>query len=111
MKYWESRREVFGPKKYTMRMTLSEGLRDDLVALDTGVYTLLSRRDLSGRQILYMEPRCHTREGYSSESMVSGQQKSFVWYANVAICLTELIVDCVVTRHLVCLRGGCTREY
>ena len=54
-----------------MRMTLSEALKEDLVALDTCVYTLLPHRDLSGRQILYMEPHRHSRKGYTSESMVS----------------------------------------
>jgi len=62
---------VFGPEKYLQRITLSEAMRDDFVALGAGVYTVLPHPDLSGRQILYMEPRCHTREGYSSESLVS----------------------------------------
>jgi len=54
-----------------MRMSLSEALRDDLVALETGVFCLLPRLDASGGQILYLDPTCHTREGYTSESLVS----------------------------------------
>jgi len=69
--YWESRREVFGPEKYLMRMTLSEALRDDMVALETGMFCLLPWLDASGRQVLYLDPSCHTREGYTSDSLVS----------------------------------------
>lgn len=71
MGYWEKRKETFGTEKFTMRLTLSEALRDDLVALQTGFYSLLPRRDASGRQLMYLVPRNHTGEGYSSESMVS----------------------------------------
>jgi len=69
--YWEKRKEAFGPEKFTMRLTLSEALRDDLVALEAGVYSLLPHRDASNRQLMYLVPRNHTGEGYSSESMVS----------------------------------------
>jgi hypothetical protein len=69
--YWESRREVFGPEKYLLRMTLSEALRDDLPAVEAGVYRLLPHTDLSGRQLLVWEPRRNTKEGYTSESLVS----------------------------------------
>jgi len=71
--YWENRKEVFGPEKYLMRLTLSEALRDDLVALEAGVYSLLPHRDLSGRQIMYIVAHNHTGDGYSSESLVSTQ--------------------------------------
>jgi len=54
-----------------MRMALSEALRDDLVALETGVFCLLPRLDASGRQVLYLDPSRHTREGYTSDSLVS----------------------------------------
>lgn len=54
-----------------MRMTLGEALRDDIVALKSGVYALLPYRDASGRQILFGMPSKHTRDGYTSESMVS----------------------------------------
>jgi hypothetical protein len=62
---------VFGPEKYLMRMTLGEALRDDLVALETCVFCLLPQLDASGRQVLYLDPSRHTREGYTSESLVS----------------------------------------
>jgi hypothetical protein len=80
VRYWESRREVFGPSKYLMRMTLSAALRDDLVALRTGAYTILPFQDVSGRTILFMQPRCHTREGYTSESLL----RTFWYVAEVA---------------------------
>ena len=69
--YWQGRFEVFGPQKFTLEMTLSEALCDDLTALETGFYCLLPKKDLSGRQILYLEPRRHTGTGYTSESLVS----------------------------------------
>jgi len=69
--YWERRKEVFGAQKYVMRMTLSEALCDDLVALEAGVYLLLPHADTSGRKLLYWEPHRHTRQGYTSESLVS----------------------------------------
>jgi len=68
---------VFGPGKYLMRMTLSEALRDDLVALEAGVYCLLPRLDASGRQVLYLDPSRNTREGYTSESLVSACHACF----------------------------------
>lgn len=77
VRYWEARREVFGSEKYTLKMTLSEALKDDLVALGTCVYTLLPHPDLAGRQILFMEPNRHSRKGYTSESMVSFGYDSF----------------------------------
>lgn len=67
--YWECRKEVFG-EKYLMRMTLSEALKDDSVALGIGMYTILPHRDVSGRLVLYMEPGRHSRDGYTSESLV-----------------------------------------
>jgi hypothetical protein len=70
--YWKMRRELFGPDKFTLPMTLSGALRDDLVALETGWMSLLPKCDLSGRQLLYMVPSRHKREGYTSDSLVSG---------------------------------------
>jgi len=72
--YWEKRKKVFGPEKYLMRLTLSEALRDDLVALEAGVFSLLPHKDLSGRQIINIVPHNHTGDGYSSESLVSEQE-------------------------------------
>jgi hypothetical protein len=74
--YWESRREVFGPEKFVLPMTLSEALRDDLVALETCLLRILPQLDASGRQLLLVEPRCHTKKGYTSESMV----RSVEWF-------------------------------
>jgi len=54
-----------------MEMTLSEALRDDLTALETSTYCLLPRSDVSGRQIMYLDPSLHSREAYTSDSMVS----------------------------------------
>lgn len=70
--YWESRREIFGPQKYWQRLSMSEALHDDIVALKAGVFSILPHRDLSGGHLLYVEPCRHTREGYSRESLVSG---------------------------------------
>jgi hypothetical protein len=69
--YWESRRAVFGPEKFVLHMTLDEALCDDLVALEACVCRPLPRLDTSGRQLLLVVPGHHTREGYTSESMVS----------------------------------------
>ena len=82
--YWECRRQVFGREKYLMSMTLSEALCDDRVALETGVFSLLPRRDLSGRPILYMDPSRHTREAYTSESLVSE------WH--LKSCIIQMII-------------------
>lgn len=68
-KYWEGRRKVFG-SKYLERLTLAEALRDDLVALEAGTLCLLPSRDVSGRPIVYSNPSRHTREGYTSKSML-----------------------------------------
>jgi hypothetical protein len=56
-----------------MRMTLSEALCDDLVAVEVGLCQLLPYLDTSGRQLLLWDPCRHRREGYSGtlESMVS----------------------------------------
>jgi hypothetical protein len=73
--YWESRREVFGDDKFVLPMTLGEALCDDLAAVEACVLSLLPHLDASGRQLLLSEPCRHTRDGYTSESMVS----SVVW--------------------------------
>jgi len=65
---------VFGPDKFTLPMTLSEALRDDLIALETVFYCLLPNKDLSGRQIIYLEPRRHTGSQYTPESLVRRQE-------------------------------------
>jgi hypothetical protein len=69
---------VFGPDKFVLRMTLSEALRDDLAAVEACFFHPLPRLDESGRQLLLVEPSCHTREGYTSESMVRSEVWSIV---------------------------------
>ena len=69
--YWEGRRDAFGHEKYVMRMSLSEALRDDLLALQAGVVRLLPHKDLSGRHLLLLEAARNTREGYTWQSLVS----------------------------------------
>jgi hypothetical protein len=71
VRYWEGRREVFGNEKYVLPMTLSEALKDDLAAIEAGVYLPLPKKDLSGRSMMYLEPHRNTGKGYSSESLVS----------------------------------------
>ena len=61
---------MFGPDKFTLRMTLDEALCDDLAAVVACFFRPLPRLDASGRQLIFLEPSGHTREGYTSESMV-----------------------------------------
>ena len=56
MNYWESHRELFGPKKFEMRMTLSEALCDDLEVVEVCLCQLLPHLDTSGRQLLLLDP-------------------------------------------------------
>lgn len=65
------RKKLFGPDKFTMEMTLSEALKDDIVALEAGVYHLLPLKDLSGRQVIFEILHNHTGVGYTSDSLVS----------------------------------------
>lgn len=51
-------------------MTLSEALRDDLLALKSGSLILLPSSDASGRRIVILDPSLNTRKGYTSHSMV-----------------------------------------
>jgi hypothetical protein len=68
VRYWESRCEVFGPDKFCLQMKLSEALLGDAVALNAGVFTLLPKRDSSGRHLVYVESKRHTSAGYDVES-------------------------------------------
>lgn len=61
-----------------MQLTLSEALKDDVVALETGVFNLLPAKDLSGRTLLFVSGHKHTREGYTSESLVS--YVMYLWF-------------------------------
>lgn len=57
-----------------MKMTLGEALKGDVVALNTCILTMLPN-DASGRIVLYLEPHRHTRQGYTSDSMMRA-----IWY-------------------------------
>jgi len=65
------RRELFGADKFHLPITLSGALRDDKVALEAGVYSIVPEHDASGRPILFYAPYRHTRDGYSRDSLVS----------------------------------------
>lgn len=78
---------MFGPDKFLMRMTLSEALRDDLVAIESCVCRPLSNLDTSGRQLLLVVPSRHTREGYTSGSMVRSALSSIVIWLSVFVSL------------------------
>lgn len=67
--YWEERKQVFG-QKFTEPMTLSGALRDDLVALQAGLFRLLPEHDSFGRPITFLHVARHTLEGYTSQSML-----------------------------------------
>ena len=69
VEYWECRRQIFGDK-FVLPMTLSGALRDDLAAIEAGVFYLLPRLDPSGRPLILFEPSRNTRDGYTSESLV-----------------------------------------
>jgi hypothetical protein len=68
--YWRRRRELFGPDKFHLPMTLNGALRDDTVALEAGVLVIVPSHDASGRPIVYYEAHRHTRVGYTRESLV-----------------------------------------
>lgn len=53
-------------------MTLSEAFCDDIAALQAGVFTLLPRRDLSGRHLMYVDLVRLSDVEYDPDSMVSG---------------------------------------
>jgi hypothetical protein len=80
--YWDSRREVFGPDKFVLPLTLGRALKDDIPAIEAGVHRFLPHPDSLGRRLLFIEPHRHTRKGYTSESLV----RAF-WY------LMEVFID------------------
>lgn len=102
MTYWESRQDLFGLEKYTLRMTLSEALCDDVVAIQAGVFSLLPHPDLSGRYILFVQPCRHTREGYTSESMVSSLDAIFEqWQAGTQCAGSHVSLPLSAPSYLV----------
>ena len=52
-------------------MILSEAFCDDIAALQAGVFTLLPKRDLSGRHLMYIEGTRLSDVEYDPDSMVS----------------------------------------
>lgn len=92
--------EVFGQERFCLPITLCGALCGDteaLRAIETGVLVLLPHLDSSGRQLLFLEPRNHTKIGYSSLSMLRA-----VWYTievtakqntDVVSGLVELVYD------------------
>lgn len=68
--YWENRRQLFGSDKYLLPMTLSGALRDDLDAIEDGVFVILPHLDMSGRIIQFMDPYRRREGRYSSGSLV-----------------------------------------
>lgn len=72
VKYWEERQTIFGPDKFFLPMTLNSGAfqSGDHKALEAGFFQLLPHLDSSGRQIIVITYRNHTKNGYTSEDMV-----------------------------------------
>jgi len=62
-------------------MTLTEALRDDLVALKAGVFRLLPYKDLNGRRLLFLDRSRHTKEGYTTESLL----RAFWYLMEIAV--------------------------
>lgn len=52
-------------------MTLSEAMLDDIPALEAGVYRILPQVDAFGRQLVLLDPKRNTGDGYTVESLVS----------------------------------------
>lgn len=52
-------------------MSIDGALCDDVIAIEKGWMQLLPKLDASGRQLMYLEPARHDKEGYTSESLVS----------------------------------------
>ena len=89
MRYWEARRELFGPDKCFLQMTLSEALSDDVKAIEAGMFTILPHPDMSERPLVFIEPPRNTRQGYTPESLVCG-----------LVCDVPII--CYTTEELTC---------
>lgn len=72
-----------------MRMTLREALKDDIVAIEAGVYRMLPHKDLSGRQIMFRDPSNINGEGYSSESLVSDLRALLAFTRVLRMCRSD----------------------
>jgi hypothetical protein len=67
VRYWQRRRELFGPEKYALPLTIDGALRDDRVALEVGHWIILPEPDNFGRTIMLWIKR----GTYDFDSMVS----------------------------------------
>jgi hypothetical protein len=52
VKYWVKRKELFGPDKYLLPLTIDGALKDDHVALEVGHWIILPKPDNFGRTIM-----------------------------------------------------------
>lgn len=69
---WKCHQEVLRPNKYNSPMALSWALSDDSVHRSCWYYLLFPHLNPSaGRQLLFWKHCDYTREGYTSESLVS----------------------------------------
>lgn len=113
--YWHARRDVFG-EKYLLPMTLSRALEDDIAALESGVFCLLPRQDVSGRQILYLDPSRRKRGDYTSDSLVGTEASSLLCElpAHITHSHSQSRHACchgTAPCHLVCYRNSSAREH
>jgi hypothetical protein len=71
-KYWEKRRQIFGPDKFHLSLTLQGGAFDDndFRALKSGTFCPLPQRDVSGRQLLWFTLARNDFQGYTSANLV-----------------------------------------
>ena len=67
VRYWRRRRELFGPEKYALPLTIDGALRDDRVALEVGHWIILPEPDNFGRTMMLWIKR----GTYEFDSMVS----------------------------------------
>lgn len=75
-------------------MSLNEALRDDIAALEAGVYRLLPRPDKSGRPLLYLDISGNTGVDYTQESLVCDASWSIILDAHLVPIHLLLTVSC-----------------
>jgi hypothetical protein len=93
VRYWQERRELFGPEKFTNCMSIDGALCDDVIAIEKGWMQLLPKLDASGRQLMYLEPARHDKEGYTSESLLRA-----AWYVIEVACRSNKDIDSGVVQ-------------
>ena len=86
VRYWQRRRELFGPEKYALPLTIGGALRDDRVALEVGHWIILPEPDNFGRTMMLWIKR----GTYDFDSMLSRKNP-----APVCICLSKLYSNAV----------------